>query len=199
MCSEHERQVLISLGMTKGGKRHGAAESVILGHEPAVRLVKHWKSLTTGAAPVTPSPYVWRKLFNDALDALKLSQHGFRPYSLRRGGATFWFGKHHSLDKILVDGRWHTQKSARIYLNEGLSILAKMSFPKSDRNLRPYLHIFSLFVNNPNFKTLEPPTKVGRKGVVGRKAKRDSKKRGKTLISPVLFQLAVQSFLHYRY
>ena len=33
-----QKQVLVSLGLTKGGKRHGAAESVILGYEPAGQI-----------------------------------------------------------------------------------------------------------------------------------------------------------------
>lgn len=44
LCNKHDNQVLISLGLTKGGKRHGAAESVILGYEPAVKLVRRWKT-----------------------------------------------------------------------------------------------------------------------------------------------------------
>eukprot|EP00435_Cladocopium_sp_Y103_P038922 s627_g10.t1 len=50
-CGRNDKQVVISLGFTKGGKRQGAAESVILGFEPAVALVKRWKDLVS---PVTP-------------------------------------------------------------------------------------------------------------------------------------------------
>lgn len=125
LTGSRERQVLISLGLTKGGKRQGAAESVILGVEPIVKLVKQWKLIAPNAAALAPSVSQWRKLFNMSLEALDVKDFGFRPYSLRRGGATFWFGKHHSLDRILLQGRWHAQKSARIYLNEGLSMLAK--------------------------------------------------------------------------
>ena len=124
-----DRQVLISLGFTKGGKRHGAAESVVLGFEPAVLLVQLWKRHFPANTSLATSPAHWRALFNDCLEALQLQGHDFRPYSLRRGGATFWFGKHLSLDRILVQGRWHTQKSARLYLNEGLAVLASMKIP----------------------------------------------------------------------
>ena len=43
LCAPSDRQVLISLGLTKSGKRQGAAESVILGIEAGVRLTQHWK------------------------------------------------------------------------------------------------------------------------------------------------------------
>ena len=134
-----QNQVLISLGLTKGGKRHGAAESVILGYEPVVKLVQHWKLKASPATGLSKSPANWRGLFNECLQSLKLTSHGFRPYSLRRGGATFWFSKHQSFDRILVQGRWHTQKSAQICLNEGLSVLATLRIPQYHPDIHPFL------------------------------------------------------------
>ena len=89
LCQSTSNQVLISLGLTKGGKRAGAKESVILGFEPAVRMVKRWKTLASSTTPLARTPAAWRALFNESLQALKLDHLGFRPYSLRRGGATF--------------------------------------------------------------------------------------------------------------
>ena len=125
MCSAKERQVLISLGFTKGGKRQGAAESVVLGVERVVHLVQRWKQLASASTPLVPSAVKWRSLFSECLHALKLDSFQFRPYSLRRGGATWWFSKHQSLDRILIQGRWAALKTARIYLNEGLAMLAR--------------------------------------------------------------------------
>ena len=172
------KQVLISLGLTKGGKRHGAAESVILGYEPAVTLVKQWKLKASAVTPLARSPGQWRTLFQTCLTELKLTSFGFRPYSLRRGGATFWFSKHQSLDRILVQGRWHTQKSARIYLNEGLSVLASMSIPVTSPSIRPFYTVFQNTVKMPRFGTLEPP-QSGRKGGRGTRAKRSMKRASK--------------------
>ena len=126
MCSSKERQVLVSLGMTKGGKRQGAAESVILGVERAVFLVRRWKQLSSPSTPLVPSAIRWRSLFSEALEQLGLASYGFRPYSLRRGGATWWFSKHQSLDRLLVQGRWAAQRTARIYVNEGLASILKI-------------------------------------------------------------------------
>ena len=70
MCSHTERQALISLGYTEGGKRQGAAESVILGVDAAVRLTRHWKSLSTLVTPLVLSPVKWRAMFNESLSAL---------------------------------------------------------------------------------------------------------------------------------
>ena len=174
-CTEGQLQALISLGLTKGGKRHGAAESVVLGLEPVVRFLRTWKKVASASTRLTPAPAKWRALFNSCLAGLGIEHLGFRPYSLRRGGATYWFQKHHNLDRILLQGRWHTQKSARIYLNEGLSVLAQMNVPKNDPKLKPFLTVYSNFIQSPKFSTLEPPSKGGRTGGRGRGTKDKSK------------------------
>ena len=183
ISSAKDKQILISLGLTKGGKRQGAAESVILGFEPAVSLVQHWKVKAQAGTPLAISPASWRKMFNDCLASLDLTKWGFRPYSLRRGGATFWFSKHQSLDRILLQGRWQTQKSARIYINEGLAVLATMKLPSSHPTLRPFLNVFQQTLLRPNFGTLEPPQNRGRTGGIGKRGKKSKKTRVKTASS----------------
>lgn len=131
---------IISLGMTKGGKRTGAAESVSVSVSEVVRRLAQWKRSTSAGSLLTPSPYSWRKSFSEALTARGLTEWEFRPYSLRRGGATFWFGKHGSLDRILVQGRWMAARTARTYLNEGLAVLAEMSIPQS--KLLPFHRVY---------------------------------------------------------
>ena len=193
LCSPRDSQVLISLGFTKGGKRHGAAESVVLGFEPAVLLVKQWKKVATPSTPLASSPAAWRSLFNQCLSNLGLDSHQFRPYSLRRGGATFWFSRHQSLDRILVQGRWHTQKSARLYLNEGLAVLATMNFPVRSPSLTPVLTVYNRTLSSLNFKTLEPPAVGGRVGGRGKGSKRSKRPKtgGKKQQKKALLSLAV--------
>lgn len=176
MCSVKERQALISLGLTKSGKRQGAAESVVLGVESAFKLLQQWKSVATPATPFCTSPHKWRALFSESLEALKLTSFQFRPYSLRRGGATFWFQKHQNLDRILVQGRWIAQKTARIYINEGLAMLARTQIDFHHPNLRSFLQIFHHTVKRPEFSTLEPPDKTGRTGGRGIKAMKRQKR-----------------------
>lgn len=183
--SDRQKQALIALGFTKGGKRQGAAESVVLGVEFAVDLVGKWKKAVTPSTVLTGSPTRWRKLFNEALSALKLDDYQFRPYSLRRGRATFWFQKHQNLDRILIQGRWQTQKTARIYLNEGLSVLAQMQIPPSSRNLKPFLDIFRNSLTHHHFKPLEPPAKAGRVGGRGKDSRKGKKSRKDSLFSRV--------------
>lgn len=176
----NSKKALISLGFTKGGKRAGAAESVVIAHDTAVRPIQRWMKLTRPADYLTSSPTKWRSLFSEAISSLGITEFGFRPYSLRRGGATWWFGKHHSLDQILVQGRWQAAKTARIYINEGLAILAELQLKQSDPRLKPFLTQFRSHFNFPTFATLSPPvTSTGRSGGRGKgtKSKFSMKKR----------------------
>ena len=131
---------VVSLGLTKGGKRVGAAESVTLGVLPALKALWKWKKTSSSASQLCSSPHVWRKEFSDAIHALHLKDFQFRPYSLRRGGATHWFKCHGSLDKLMIHGRWASHKTCRIYINEGLATLAEMKIPIS--KLRPFLTVY---------------------------------------------------------
>ena len=37
-----------------------------------------------------------------------------------------YLGRHGSLDRLLVQGRWASSKTARIYINEDLAVLAEL-------------------------------------------------------------------------
>ena len=164
--SSHDTQekVLISLGLTKSGKRAGAAESVVLGYDKAV--------LAPPMTPLAKNAGHWRKLFNDALSSLRLTHYNFRPYSLRRGGATWWFNRHHSLDQILIQGRWQAVKTARIYLNEGLALLAELRIPVTNPHIAPFFRLFTTKFRIGAFATLEPSPKLERSGGRGEGRKR---------------------------
>ena len=129
---------VISLGLTKSGKRQGAAESVTLSVYEVSRRLRQFKG--SRCAQLTGSAAAWRAEFSKILSALGLEEFQFRPYSLRRGGATFWFTKHGSLDRLLIQGRWQAPRTARLYINEGLATLAEMKVPF--HKLRGFCHIF---------------------------------------------------------
>ena len=135
---------VISLGLTKAGKRHGAAESVTLSVYEVCRRLRQWTQ--SGPSLLTGSAATWRSEFSRILTALELQEFQFRPYSLRRGGATFWFSKHGSMDRLLIQGRWQAPRTARIYINEGLATLAEMKVPS--HKLRGFCHIYDQAVTN---------------------------------------------------
>ena len=190
-CEGSQSKVVVSLGLTKGGKRQGAAESCVVGYDMVVKFTKQWKSIAAPTAGFASSPARWRSLFNQSLESLHLQHFDFRPYSLRRGGATWWFNRHHSLDKILLQGRWQAPKTARIYINDGLAVLAELQLPPTLPSLTPFLTFFQRSSRSPSFKTLEPPcSKHGRSGGRGKQRKKPKKgpqKRRKSL-SFICFQ-----------
>ena len=96
---------VLSLGLTRGGARQGAAESVTLHERSILPDLWKWKQVSSPSQFLTLKPHAWRALFTKATESLKLNDLHFRPYSLRRGGATFWFNQHGSFDKLFVQGR----------------------------------------------------------------------------------------------
>ncbi len=153
---------ILSLGLTKSGKRQGAAESITITVHEVCRRLWQWKS--SPHMMLAPSSSWWRKEFRHILDALGLSSFEFRPYSLRRGGATFRFTKHGSLDRLLVQGRWQAVRTARIYINEGLSVLAEMKVPS--HKLRGFGHIYkrSLTTALPQLELTRKASSSGGRG-----------------------------------
>ena len=165
---------VISLGLTKSGKRQGAAESVTITELPVLKLLWAWKATARPHQFLTQKPHVWRSEFSNCLQAIGVERWDFRPYSLRRGGATFYFTKTGSLDRILLMGRWTAIKTAKIYLNSGLALLAELQIPP--QTLKPFVRVFANFIiSQPK---LEPtPQKRSRAGGRG-KGKRVPKKGG---------------------
>ena len=165
---EHDPCV-ISLGLTKGGKRQGAAESVTVGVQLVTRLLWHWVHQVPPNSKLCLPPHLWRQEFAHTLKALKFDSFSFRPYSLRRGGATFLVPATRSMDRLLIQGRWASQKTARIYVNEGLALLSDLTIPWNHEN-RIFVTQFNRLSHQPVPK-LEPTFKKRRSGGRGAKTK----------------------------
>ena len=84
--SSERGPAVVALGYTKGGQRQGAAESVSLTSEQAIRWLHQWTLDVPLKTPLCAKPPQWRKHFNDTLVALGFDVFDFRPYSLRRVG-----------------------------------------------------------------------------------------------------------------
>ena len=171
--ASRDTAVLVSLGLTKGGKRQGAAESVKVAVEDVIRRCKQWLDAPVSPQNLTEAPHVWRKTFSDTLESLGFTSLELRPYSLRRGGATFQFRQEGSFDRLMVHGRWQALRTTRLYINEGMAILAELAIPWTglSRTLRRQ-YLTSLKHPLP---MLEPLPK-GRAGGVGRRIRKTAKK-----------------------
>ena len=68
----------------------------------------------------------FRTLFDETVRGAGLPGMAWKPYSLRRGGATDDFGHHASFDKTTQRGRWQSSRTARIYINEAMAEVGNM-------------------------------------------------------------------------
>ena len=118
----------IALPWTKSSARHGAQEVYSIDDPFVGRLVLQLlAALPAGALLLQGSAVEFRQFFIRAAHVLHVSGVGYRPYSVRRGGATHDFLSNRSLGKIVVRGRWSDARTARIYINDGLAILTQLN------------------------------------------------------------------------
>ena len=166
---------VINLGLTKAGKRQGAAESVTLTEKHVLAKLWSWKCRVPTHTFLTLKPHAWRSLFGECITQLKLDPWEFRPYSLRRGGATNLFVKTGSLDRVLMTGRWTALKTAKIYINSGLAMLSELEIPK--KLLTPFHNIFHSWNSKPSLELTLVKSRAGGRGQ-RRKAQKQSVKKG---------------------
>ena len=121
-------RAVVNLGLTKGGIRRGARESVTV-HDS--HLVEWISALLSHRLPGDPllkcSAASFRTYFRELCNFFLLEDFEFKPYSLRRGGATFWFRSTNDLQGVIYRGRWENSMTARIYVTEGFSMLTEIA------------------------------------------------------------------------
>ena len=124
-------RAIISLLDTKSGQRQGVSEMVHVDHWMTVETLQALQDLRKSQGH--PQGLLWastasefRRRFNLCCSKFDLGSFGFRPYSLRRGGATHLFQHSRSMETTLLAGRWQSQRTARIYISDALSFLPSM-------------------------------------------------------------------------
>ena len=137
--------LVIRLGLTKTGLRQAVDENVLV-TDPRTHLIcKAFLDISRGR----DSRLVWNwgapafsQLFASLIQYFQLSP-AFKPYSLRRGGATHDFRTHGLMEHTLLRGRWATTTAARQYVQEGLSALTEIKItPVSHQLLKQYQTLF---------------------------------------------------------
>ena len=111
----------IRFAFTKSGQRHAAFESSTVQDPLVGRLFRlHVAHSPQGQDPeayiFSGSKCSFYELFEDGLSWLGVSHLRFKPYSLRRGGATAFFRKWKSMELTLERGRWASARIGRIYI-----------------------------------------------------------------------------------
>lgn len=126
---------IISLKASKSGLRAGAMEAVAVRDPLTLQLIQ------TLIATRKPSPghKVWPysgQFFRDGFRKLCSHFHvchlAFKPYSLRRGGATFLLQEGAPLEAIVLRGRWKSVAVASLYLQDALALIPSLCVPAID-------------------------------------------------------------------
>ena len=138
---------IVSLKETKSGRRHNVNEVVSFTDmatlEAARQLIKFRRQTNSGPLLWGHSGSFFRQQFKLLCDHFGLASHEFRPYSLRRGGATHVFQTTNSMEAALIKGRWQNSRVARLYISDGLSYLPHIRMSHQTRQLIKQFHFFS--------------------------------------------------------
>ena len=125
---------VIRLAHTKSGQRNAAFEaSTIIDPMVVKRFKLALSSLPAGSSLEAyiflPNRGKFYDLFDEAVIDLGLVDFHFRPYSIRRGGATAHYRFCGSMEATLNRGRWTGVRVARIYVNDGLAKEVELQLP----------------------------------------------------------------------
>lgn len=129
-CTVQQDHIHLFLGQTKTSFRNANVDSVHFRHHQLALLLDAWKnSVRKNGYLVDCSNTAFRTWFARGLRDTSLDHIGYKPYSLRRGGATHVFTESHSYSTVTQQGRWSSQQTVRVYIADSLALL-------NDLNLR---------------------------------------------------------------
>ena len=155
--------LILRLGLTKTGTRRHQDENVVVKDRATRMIAETFLQVRKGQGLfhlpcMAAGGHVFRHQFKQLLQFFRLSAN-FRPYSLRRGGATADFRRFNSLERTLIKGRWGTSQAARQYIQEGLSVLTQITITESQQQLlQAYAQLLA-----PSSSPQEGPGKGARK------------------------------------
>ena len=120
-----EEAAIVSLPFTKMGRRRGAEEMVAVECPIAIAL---FILASAGRYPheyLAVTPQFFREWWRASMQTFDLDADVWRPYGLRRGGATHHFRLFGQLETTIFKGRWGSSITARTYIVEAMSVLAR--------------------------------------------------------------------------
>jgi hypothetical protein len=132
---------VVSLPGTKSGQRKHATESVTIENRLVARaLHAALERKLPHEMLIGDSCNSFRLWFYEAMKILQLESFAFKPYSLRRGGATEHFSRVKSMALTMERGRWASARTARVYIEEGRAKIAEI---RISQNASPSLYHFA--------------------------------------------------------
>lgn len=126
---------IVTLLSSKSGLRTGSEEAVSIRDPLVINLVRTLTAterFARGQKLWPHSAQFFRTCFERYMRFFRISYLQMKPYSLRRGGATFLLQEGVPLDVILLRGRWRSLGVARLYLQDGLAQIPQLRIPSPD-------------------------------------------------------------------
>ena len=123
--------MVITLEDTKGSRRSGQVESVLIKETSLVPAVARLKKGRALADRIYDGAY--RTLSQDIIqlaDEIGLKHPNLTSHGIRRGGATWYFSKTRSYDLTQEHGRWSSMKAAKAYINAATAEAGAASLPE---------------------------------------------------------------------
>ena len=141
--------LVLHLGETKTAKRKMMIDETVIITDTLACLIltKLVSGRHPGAYVSQHSPQQFRTNWNHMRARLHVADYKILPYSLRRGGATWYFQETGSFSRTMVKGRWEHVKTCKLYINQAQLALNQISLPQPtlhklqqlERALRPHL------------------------------------------------------------
>lgn len=123
---------VLRLPHSKSGARTGSNEAIAIRDKLTLQLLDTWLAVVKPAPGQLLWPYSaqrFRRRFLEFNRFFRICDLQFKPYSLRRGGATFLLQWGQPMEAILLRGRWRSLAVARLYLQDGLSLIPTLKIP----------------------------------------------------------------------
>lgn len=127
---------ILSLRNTKSGQRSGTLESVAVRDSLTLQLLSTLIAVQKQSNSQRLWPYSgqsFREAFRKHCMFFRIMHLLFKPYSLRRGGATWLLQAGVPMDAILLRGRWKNLQVGRLYLTDALALLPSLRLDRSDQ------------------------------------------------------------------
>lgn len=139
---------LLRLELTKTGRRHSVSEAISLQDDLVLTLLQTLLDIRKSQNCLESclwdqSHQSFRQQFKKLTNDFGLAHLGFRPYSLRRGGATAFFQATLSMEATLLRGRWESTRVAKLYINDGLSFLPSLKTTQTTTKMLRKHHFIS--------------------------------------------------------
>ena len=136
-CTPSFEGWVLQLRSTKAGQRRLLQDESVIIRDPLTMAAL--RALTKGKAAgdflVGVSPHHFRKSWNQMKDFYNISHLKYLPYSLRRGGATWYFRQTGSFSRTMIRGRWQHLKTCRLYVAEAQTTLANLALPPTTQRM----------------------------------------------------------------